>query len=201
MENLSESEKLALSSTEIAPPIEAVSLPKPLGPGKKWKLQPAVAVAGNASDSPVTFEAGKRAYAAAKCIVCHRFDGNGGATGPDLTNVAGRFSRNDLLDSIINPDKVISDQYRAHIVQTVDGKLVTGRIVGETDDSVTIATDPEDATKLTKISKDDIEGQKTSPKSLMPSELLDELSEQELLDLTTYLMSRGNAADPAYQKK
>ncbi|MDB4640086.1 c-type cytochrome [Pirellulaceae bacterium] len=201
MENLSESEKLALSSTEIAPPIEAVSLPKPLGPGKKWKLQPAVAVAGNASESPVTFEAGKRAYAAAKCIVCHRFDGNGGATGPDLTNVAGRFSRNDLLDSIINPDKVISDQYRAHIVQTVDGKLVTGRIVGETDDSVTIATDPEDATKLTKISKDDIEGQKTSPKSLMPSELLDELSEQELLDLTTYLMSRGNAADPAYQKK
>ncbi len=118
-----------------------------------------------------------------------------------MTNAAGRFSRNDLLDAIINPDKVISDQYRAHIVQTVDGKLVTGRIVGETDDSLTIATDPEDATKLTKISKDDIEAQKPSPKSLMPSELLDELSEQELLDLTTYLMSRGNDKDAAYQKK
>ena len=201
MENLSESEKLALSSTEIAPPIKSVSLPKPIGPGKKWSLETAVEVASHASKMSASFDSGKRAYAAAKCIVCHRFDGKGGATGPDLTNVAGRFSRNDLLDAIINPDKVISDQYRAHIVQTIDGKLVTGRIVGETADELTIATDPEDATKLTKVSKDDIEGQKPSTKSLMPSGLLDELSEKELLDLATYLMSRGNDNDAAYQKK
>lgn len=199
MANLSDAEKRALSATEIAPPIQTATLPKPVGPGKKRTLESALSFVQGSAAAKVEFKKGARAYAAAKCIICHRFDGNGGATGPDLTNVSGRFSTKDLLDAIVNPDKVISDQYRAHIVSTVDGKLVTGRIVGESDDSITIATNPEDGTQTVTIQKEDIEAQKASPKSLMPSGLLDDLNDQEVLELIKYLMSRGNQQSPMFK--
>ena len=56
------------------------------------------------------FNNGRKTYAAARCIVCHRFAGDGGATGPDLTQLAGRFNIKDLSESILLPSKVISDQ-------------------------------------------------------------------------------------------
>ncbi|MEC9091889.1 MAG: c-type cytochrome, partial [Planctomycetota bacterium] len=198
MANLSTAEKEALSATELAPPIKSVSLPKPTGPGRKRSLQTAFDLLQKNSSGKVAFKKGVRAYSSAKCIVCHRFDGNGGATGPDLTNVAGRFSEKDLLEAIIDPDKVVSDQYRAQVVQTVDGKLFTGRVVGETQNDLTIAIDPEDATQTVTIKKEDIEGQKPSTRSLMPAGLLEELNDQEVVELVKYLMSRGNQADPAF---
>ena len=66
---------------------------------------------------------------AARGGACHRCDGPGGATGPDLSNVAGRFSIKDLAESLIVPSKVISDQYRASVVLTTAGKVLTGRII------------------------------------------------------------------------
>lgn len=200
MANLSDGEKKALTTAEIAPPIKATSLPKPMGPGKKRSLTTALKAIQDSADRKVDFEKGARAYAAAKCIICHRFDGNGGATGPDLTNVAGRFSHRDLLDALVNPDKVISDQYRAQIIQTVDGILVTGRIVGETNEELVVATDPEDGTKTVTIKKEDIEAQKPSSKSLMPAGLIDELNDDELDELIKYLMSRGKRNDPVFKK-
>lgn len=199
MANLSDAEKTALASNEIAPPIPAVSLPKPMGPGKKWDVKSGLAVLANLDRSKLSFQSGQRAFQAAKCIICHRFDGNGGATGPDLTNVAGRFSQTDLLDAIVNPDKVISDQYRAHLIETDEGKLHTGRIVGETDKTISIAVDPEDATRIVVVEKEAITGQKPSPKSLMPAGLLDELNQEEIANLMIYMMSRGNENDPVYQ--
>ena len=147
-----------------------------------------------------SFENGKRTFAAARCVVCHRFDGEGGATGPDLTNVAGRFSYRDLADSLINPSKVISDQYGASVIETGDGKVITGRVVGDDEKKITVQTDPEDATKIVEIAKDNIESKAASRVSLMPDKLLDTLSEQEVLDLIAYLMSRGNPEDPMFAK-
>ncbi|MCG8585595.1 MAG: c-type cytochrome [Pirellulales bacterium] len=195
--NASKAELKALTATK--PPAKIVDLPKPLGPGKAWSLDELAAleskiVAGR------DFESGKRAFAAARCIVCHRFDGDGGATGPDLSNVAGRFSVRDLADSLVNPSKVISDQYGASIIETSDGKIITGRVVGEDDQKITVQTDPEDATKIAEIAKDNIESKAPSRVSLMPDKLLDVLSEAEVLDLLAYLMSRGNPDDPRFVK-
>jgi len=64
-------------------------------------------------------------YAAARCVVCHRFNGEGGATGPDLSQAAGRFNLKDLCESIVEPSKVISDQYRAATVTTDSGRAIT----------------------------------------------------------------------------
>ena len=146
------------------------------------------------------FEEGRRAFASSRCIVCHRFDGIGGATGPDVTNVAGRFSFRDLADALIYPSKVVSDQYRGSIIETTDGKVITGRIAVDDGKKLTILVDPEDATKIVEIAKDKVESSEPSKVSLMPNDLVNVLNQQELLDLLAYLMSRGNPDDPVFEK-
>ncbi|NIL98982.1 MAG: c-type cytochrome [Planctomycetales bacterium] len=194
--NASEAERAALVAT--SPPPKPVELPKPQGPGRPWTVDEVVALADGGLAGR-DFAGGKRAFAAARCVVCHRFDGEGGATGPDLTNVAGRFSHRDLAESLIHPSKVISDQYGASVIETADGKLVTGRVVGDDGQTITVQTDPEDASQIVEIAKEDIELLEPSRVSLMPDKLLDTLSEKEVLDLVAYLMSRGNAADPMFK--
>ena len=63
----------------------------PLGPGHDWTLAELSELTARGM-AERDFENGRKMFAATRCIVCHRFDGEGGATGPDLTNVAGRFS-------------------------------------------------------------------------------------------------------------
>jgi len=146
------------------------------------------------------FENGKRAFAAARCVVCHRFGGEGGATGPDLTQAAGRFAYQDLAEAILQPSKVISDQYSASTVTTVKGKVYTGRLAGEDEKSITILTNPEASNEVAVIPKEDVDEIIPSKISLMPADLLKPLNEAEVLDLMAYLLSRGNAEDAVFQK-
>jgi len=196
--NVSEAEKKALASTVIAPPPEPEDLPKPKGPGHKWELGEVAALAGTGLTAR-DFNNGKVMFAAAQCASCHRFDGAGGATGPDLSNVAGRFSIKDLSESLVVPSKVVSDQYRGSVILTNSGTLVAGRVVNEQDGLLTVVTDPFDATKVLKIKKDDIDQIRPSPTSLMPENLLDKLNGDEVLDLIAYMLSRGNPNDPMFQ--
>ena len=45
------------------------------------------------------------------CVQCHRSGGDGGSLGPDLSAVANRFSRRDILEAVIEPKKAVSDQF------------------------------------------------------------------------------------------
>jgi putative heme-binding domain-containing protein len=144
------------------------------------------------------FASGKRTFAAARCVVCHRFAGEGGSTGPDLTQLAGRFKVRDLAESLLDPNKVVSDQYRATVIETTDGRRFVGRITAGTPDSITLAIDPEDATKWINIPNAEIEKRTTSPLSLMPANLLGALNPTEVLDLLAYLLSRGDPEDSVF---
>lgn len=197
--NASDNEKKALEGQINLAPVKEVDLPKPIGPGREYSLEEAVALAKSGLKAR-NFEAGKRAYSASRCISCHRFDGEGGSTGPDLTNVAGRFSQKDLLESIIDPSKVISDQYKASIIETKSGKLINGRVLSESNGKLLILTDPVDHTKIVEVAKDDIETMVASPVSLMPQKLLGPLNQDEVLDLLAYMLSRGNAQDGLFAK-
>ncbi len=168
---------------------KAPALPAPHGPGHAWSKEEVLAIAGSKLKSARNFENGKRAFAAARCVVCHRFGGDGGATGPDLTQAAGRFSAKDLIEAIVEPSRVVSDQYRASLIATDDGKIVTGRVVNESGNSLIVVTDPEDSSKVAEIPKKSIEAIKPSPVSLMPEKLLAPLNENEVLDLLAYLLS------------
>lgn len=197
---LGEDEIKALGPLAMLPPPKAAELPKPKGPGRKWTLEELTALTANGLKGR-NFENGKRAFAAARCVVCHRFNGSGGATGPDLTSVAGRFSFRDLCESLVDPSKVASDQYRASVVVTNEGQVITGRVVSEQDGKVTILTDPEDGTKYAEVSKADIETITPSKTSLMPSDLLNSLNKDEVLDMLAYLMSRGDPQDRMFAGK
>jgi putative heme-binding domain-containing protein len=168
------------------------TLPTPEGPGRKYTTDEIAAwISERLKDR--NLQRGKKMYAAARCVVCHRYGGEGGATGPDLTQVAGRFSANDLIDAIVRPSQVISDQYKTMVVQTKDGEVYTGRVVSDLAGKITLVIDPEDATKTITLDRSEVENEKVSKESQMPAELLDKLNEEEVLDLIAYLLSRGKS--------
>ncbi len=121
--NATDSERLALEATGARKPFAAPTLPKPKGPEHDWTLEEVVQMAQSGLVNR-DFKNGEKMFAAARCVVCHRFNGDGGATGPDLTQLAGRFNVKDLTESIIEPSKVISDQYRASIDHNEYGQIV-----------------------------------------------------------------------------
>ena len=194
-----EPERIVLEAAGARKPYKAPELPKPVGPGRDYTVDELVELSATKLKGR-NFKNGETMYKAARCVVCHRFAGDGGSTGHDLTQAAGRFSFKDLAESIIDPSKVVSDQYKTTIVETKDGKSYTGRIVSATADSITVLTDPEDSTKLVTIKNSDIEEKQLSPVSLMPKDLLKQLNENEVLDLMAYLLSRGNEKDPMFRK-
>ncbi|MEO1990958.1 MAG: c-type cytochrome, partial [Pirellulales bacterium] len=200
--HLTDTEKMALETLGVRKPYVPPPLPKPRGPGQTWTLEDVLA-ATTKGLGPNTrdFENGKRAFAAARCIVCHRFGEDGGATGPDLTQAGGRFQIKDMVEAIVDPSKVVSDQYKSSIVQTVNGKVITGRIISDTDQQLVIVTDPEDATKFVTIQRNMIDEIFPGTESLMPKGLLDQLNRDEVLDLLAYTLSKGNRRDGRFRKK
>ncbi len=134
-------------------------------------------------------------------MLCHRFAGEGGATGPDLTQAAGRFGFKDLAEAVIEPSKVVSDQYRGATIATKTGKLYNGRVVGETRDKLIVLIDPEDSTKVVDLPRSEIDEMQPSQVSLMPEKLLEPLGKDEVLDLFAYILSRGDPNDPMFQNK
>ncbi len=147
-----------------------------------------------------SFEKGRAAYEAAQCAKCHRFAGQGGDTGPDITGVGNRFNTQYLFESLIVPSKAVSDQYLGSILRTHDGETITGRILEENDKIVKLRTDPF-ARELVTIAKDNIAERQQSRQSEMPQGLVNVLSTEEILDLIAYLRSAGNAADGAFTQK
>jgi putative heme-binding domain-containing protein len=198
-DNATEGDRLAIEALGLRKPFQPPELPKPRGPGKDWTTADVLALEPKLKDR--SFYNGQRAYAATRCIVCHRFYGDGGATGPDLTQSAGRFGYKDMAEAILEPSKVISDQYRASVVFTNDGKTLTGKVVSEEKDTITVLIDPENSTKVKEVKRSDVDEIKPSATSLMPNDLLKPLNEEEVLDLMAYLLSRGDPRHPMFREE
>jgi putative heme-binding domain-containing protein len=192
-----ENERILIEAAKARTPYRADKLPEPVGPGKQWTLEEIRTLAQNGLTKR-NYENGQKMFAATRCIVCHRFAGDGGATGPDLTQLAGRFNIKDLTEAIMDPDKLISDQYKSSSIATSDGRVITGRIVAENETQISVLTDPEDSTKVVDIAKDDVDETVPSSTSLMPKELLNKLNQDEVLDLLAYLLSRGDERNPMF---
>lgn len=145
------------------------------------------------------FEQGRLAYEAAQCGACHRFGNEGGSVGPELTAISSRFSRLDVLDSIMHPSKVLSEQYVYEKIQTKNGEQFIGRLVGESDTTLDLQENPYDST-VTTVQKSDVNSREPSSLSPMPEGLLQVLKKEEILDLLAYLESGGDRTKPSFKK-
>ncbi len=170
------------------PPNVLANLPRPKGPGRAWTIEDVEKIAA-AGFSKAKRDNGKTMFQATLCAACHRFGGEGGAAGPDLSTVAGRFTARDLAEAIIDPGKVVSDQYEfTHITRT-DGGSIVGKIVEVNGrGGIIVATNPFDFSQTMTIPAKLIASQKPSPVSPMPAGLINTLNEEDLRDLIAYLL-------------
>ena len=103
-----------------------------------------------------SFENGRNMFGAAACFACHRFGNQGGMTGPDLTGAGGRYSPHDLLDQIINPSKVINEQFAPIIVTKNNGDMISGVVVNLSGDGVTLNTDLSDPNQRVNVDRKEV---------------------------------------------
>jgi putative membrane-bound dehydrogenase-like protein len=121
-----------------------------------------------------------------QCLKCHTVRKVGGQIGPDLSKIGEKASRENLFESILEPSKAIADQYLTWNIETKKGLNLSGLIVEDTPEFVTIR----DANgKDTRIAVKDIDTRKKSQVSLMPVDLVAYMSEDDLVDLVEYLFT------------
>ncbi|MGI9243593.1 MAG: c-type cytochrome, partial [Verrucomicrobiales bacterium] len=179
----------------------AIELSGAIFAGRKptmWKLEDLSQAAQNGMKGR-DFARGKQMFAATACYACHRFGNAGGMTGPDLTGAGGRYSPHDFLDQIINPSKVISDQFAPIIVKRKNGEVLSGVVVNLNGDHVTINTDLSDPNQRVNVDRKTVESIEPSEISMMPPNLLMMLTEEEILDLVAYVLSGGDEDHAAFE--
>ena len=123
------------------------------------------------------------------CATCHRFgEAIGKDVGPDLTTLASRFKKRDVLESILWPSKVISDQYKSEMFEMKDGKVVSGVIVRENANNVFVRT-PDNPDRPVAVPKAEIANRAESTVSLMPAGLLDGYNQTDISNLLAFVLA------------
>ena len=200
IESLTNDEKVALKPLlDVKPKDIAVVPTKPRPLVKKWtvdELTPLVEKGLKNRD----FERGRQLFGEAKCYACHRVSGEGGAQVPDLTAAGGRFSVHDLLESIVEPSKVISDQYADLVITLKNGVVVTGRIINLHRYNMTVNTEMLNPTATTNVNAKNVDTMIMSKTSPMPTGLVDTLQVDEIQDLVAFLLSRGDRKNEMFRK-
>ncbi len=169
------------------------------GPGRQWKLQDATDTVEVLEGR--NYENAKAMFSAAACNTCHTMGGEGGSIGPDLTQLGTRFSKRDILEAIIDPNKVISDQYASTVFSLKNSKSIIGKLVKEENGKYYISQNPFAPDQLKEIDKAEVVSTKTADVSLMPPLLINNLNPERLRDLMAYLISGGNENNPVFQPK
>ncbi len=180
--------------------IDLATLPKPKGPGVAWTVDSALAMLNEKPLKGRDLENGKKMFSAGMCVVCHRFADQGGGIGPDLTNLAKRSDYKSILESILDPNLVVSDQFEQHEVTLKNGSVVMGRVVTENDEKIQLVQSGFAPQSLTDIKKSDVKSVNPSKLSMMPPGLISTMNAEELKDLIAYFVSEGNAKHAVYKK-
>jgi len=167
---------------------------------KNWTMKDFGDDVNDAVKTDRNFANGRKMAGAASCYVCHRFKGEGGAVGPDLSSAGGKFSAYDLLEAIIDPGKEISDQYGATNFNLKDGTVISGRIMNLGQDHYQVNTNMMDPSSKTSVNVKDIQSIEASPISMMPPGLINTMSKEEVLDLLAYFISGGDPKNEMFKK-
>jgi quinoprotein glucose dehydrogenase len=138
-----------------------------------------------------------RERADVSCMRCHSIRKKGGNAGPDLIGVGKRLSREQILESIIIPGKVIAPGYESVAVRTNDGKTYAG-IVKKEDDKILHLIDP--GKSDVRVDKSQIKNRRGGMSS-MPDNIKDTLSKQDVRNLIEFLSGLTEDAPPKKKPK
>ncbi|MCR9199030.1 MAG: plastocyanin/azurin family copper-binding protein [Planctomycetaceae bacterium] len=138
---------------------------------------------------------GERLFKEATCLGCHKMNGQGGAVGPELTDVAKRWKGDHygILREILEPSYRIEPKYAVKMVIDLDGKPTSGIVTAEDKKSISLLENPE-AKEPKVIMKDNIEEIIPSSTSMMPKALLDKFTREEILEILAYISRAGEGA-------
>jgi putative heme-binding domain-containing protein len=126
------------------------------------------------------------------CTTCHAIGGAGGRVGPDMTSIGASAQPDYLVEAVLMPNAKIKEGYHGVVVETKDGQTISGTVVRESASELVLRSP---ANKEVVLAKSAIESRNNSTASLMPSGLLENLSEGEQLDLFAFLSQLGKPGD------
>ena len=168
----------ATGRTAVTRPSAAAAKPQ----GKERYQAFAMTHGGNA-------ERGKEIFfksAGLQCSNCHRIAGVGSTLGPDLSEIGKKYSRAQILESILEPSKSIEPKYLTYLVETTDGKVQTGLLVSRNEREVVLRVVGD---KEVRIPAKKVATLVPTQKSLMPDLLLRDLTAEQAADLLEFLAS------------
>ena len=159
------------------------------------------------ADRNRSFENGENLFRVAQCAACHKIKKEGGVLGPELTHIANAFSKRgpeprvQLVQSILHPSRDIADRYRVVILDTDDGKQVSGIVIENDTQGFRLANNPAQSEATIFIPRDAVESIEQTEISLMPSGLLSTLTLDDIMDLVAYIETGGDASQSVFQRE
>lgn len=157
---------------------------------KNWKLEDLPDV--EQSIRGRTASIGARLFKEATCAQCHKFAGEGGAVGPELTEVAKRWKGDHraVLREILEPSYKVDPKYAMQTIITLEGKVLSGIVTSQDARTITIVTNPENPQPLA-VPQDDVDEIIQSTTSMMPKGLLDRYTADEIFEILAYVCGSG----------
>lgn len=156
---------------------------------KNWTTDELIVQVEPLLKKPRNLERGKTLFRETGCIACHLFKGEGGAVGPDLTLSGSKFGVRELIESMTDPGRTISDQYGTTQVTLKDGSIFMGRKVNEGPDLVQIQENIFVPSDVRDFSRKEILKIEQSAVSMMPPGLANTCHPDEVADLIAWLQA------------
>lgn len=184
--------QISLGQSDVAmkallPDDKPIEVPKadPNNPNQIGNLDRTLAMS-KAIETKGSAEAGKALFVSQSCIACHTYADGQTPQGPHLVDIGKRYSRKELVESVLDPNAKIAQGFDSWTVLTVDGKVQTGFVVLESAETLTLRG--ADGRRI-EILQDDIDDRRKQEQSMMPKGLVDNLTTAQLADLMAYLES------------
>jgi putative heme-binding domain-containing protein len=147
-------------------------------------------LAANAGDPARGWRVFQQSASGAMCIRCHRVHGEGAQVGPELSDIAAKYAREELIESILHPSQRIAEGYKTAWFELNDGRVVFGQLRSETDGVIRLYDSNGDALS---IESAEVAERGIYETSLMPEGLWKTIPEQELADLVAWLTTLKGA--------
>ena len=118
----------------------------------------------------------------AQCVRCHAYDDLGGNAGPRLNGIAGKLTRQQLLEALIDPSARLAPGFGVVTVDLKNGKSIGGVLQGEKETGLVLKVGDQPDTLLR---KEDIAKQSYAASSMPNMQYL--LTKREIRDVISFL--------------